>query len=92
MEYSTYLKRRIALEDKIKKLEESYIKSNMKFKVGTKVRVIHRDGTVEYGFIKGYNMVSDTFVKPIIAKMKKDGTPSKVGRVWYKWNEIISKA
>ena len=78
-------------EELIKKreaLKAEFVRTNSPLKPGTKVKVTHIN-TVEYGFIEGYKFQCDRVV-PVIKKMKKDGTPSKLDMfVW--WSAKVEK-
>lgn len=93
MEKCNFLSLKAELKERLKQLEEEYIRTNSPLEVGTKVKVVtpipHTTKQLEeYGIILGYKCEYDNVV-PVVAKMKKDGTPSKNGCVWIRHNSTI---
>lgn len=79
------------LQDQLKDLEKTYIETNQKFPIGSKVsittfveRFSRETGKSRlipeekhYSFIIGYTILANDDVQPILMKAKKDGTISK---------------
>ena len=70
------------LKHEIKELEKQYIAENeyvKEFPIGSIVKVVDNDsGTLmTLGFIEKYDVTSNYNLRPIILKIKKDGTVSK---------------
>jgi len=74
MNVAEYQKKREALFRQMNDLKQEYINSKKTFEIGSKVKLTHVDGKVEYGVVINYKIDSFDDVVPIIAKMKKDGT------------------
>lgn len=73
------------LKRKLYALRKAYVESNSTIPAGTKVKVCSETGKEkEVGILLGYEFRYDD-IRPIIAKMKKDGTAHKKARisVWY---------
>ena len=88
MDRKEYLEKSEALYQQIEDLNQEYIKSNSKLPNGTKVKVHYKHyganyptGYDEYGIVLGYDICFDD-VRPIVAKMKKDGTPHATARLY----------
>ena len=88
MDKKEYLEKSEALYQQIEDLNQEYIKSNSKLPNGTKVKVHHKyygancpTGYDEYGIVLGYKISFDEVI-PIVAKMKKDGTPHSTARLY----------
>ena len=84
------LHRVIELANKaIKALEKQFVEGNMPYPIGTKVKVTYKEGAhVEYGVVTGAELNVLNMVVPIIHKVKKDGTPSKYGKLFL-WSDTI---
>jgi hypothetical protein len=87
-----FIKRRISLyhtieiaNEELKSIEEQFVKENMPYPIGTKVKVTYTNigGTyIEYGIVTGAELVEvANYVEPIIYMIKKDGTPFKYGKL-----------
>jgi len=83
-----FLKKDAELIEKRKALKAEFVRTNSPLKPGTKVKVIHANA-VEYGFIDGYKFECDRVV-PVVKKMKKDGTPSKLN-VFMWWSSKVEE-
>lgn len=71
-------------------LKIEYINANKPFDIGQKVKVI-KNTQNQFGFIRGYEVDYNYEIKPVIYKMKKDGTESQIRLyVWY--DDKIEKA
>lgn len=88
MDRKEYLEKSEALYQQIEDLNQEYIKSNSKIPNGTKVKIHYKHygancptGYDEYGIVQGYKIYFDEVV-PIVAKMKKDGTPHATARLY----------
>lgn len=70
-----------ALRDDIKNIKNEYIESNREFKDGDIVRVYKGSGSNNYAlaFVVGYEISWNSDLRPILKKMKKDGTQSQHG-------------
>lgn len=87
-----YIAKSTELARQQQELKKEYIASNSPIKSGTKVKVTTgnwlRNGTItEYGILAGYICDYDE-VKPVIMKLKKDGTPSKF-RLFVRYKSIV---
>jgi hypothetical protein len=65
------------LKTKMKELESQYIEKNREFKDGDVVLVTIGPGRTETGIVDGYEKTYFDDIKPIIKKIKKDGSPSQ---------------
>ena len=88
MSKEEYVAKLDALKKEMADLKFEYIKSNSKIPNGTKVKVHYKHyganyptGYDEYGIVLGYDICFDD-VRPIVAKMKKDGTPHATARLY----------
>jgi hypothetical protein len=88
MSKEEYVAKLDALQKEMADLKFEYIKSNSKIPNGTKVKVHYKHyganyptGYDEYGIVLGYDICFDD-VRPIVAKMKKDGTPHATARLY----------
>lgn len=86
----------------LKDLEDEYISSNQKFPIGSKVcittpehekynmfnRKIIVPEEKRFAYITGYNIIANEVV-PILMKVKKDGTISKIKDYFYPKTERI---
>ena len=82
MNKEEYIKKKGILTKQLYDLKNEYVKSNSVIPNNTKVKItrVDYDGKelgIDYGFLVGYTCEYDT-VRPIIKKLKKDGTPSLV--------------
>ena len=91
-----FIKQKVKLEDALEELKKEYLESNSVLSNGTKVVVHHRhyggeiiSGYDEYGIVVGYELSVLDEVKPIIAKMKKDGTAHPKAKVYVAHNEDV---
>ena len=88
MNREEYVTKLNALKDEMADLKFEYIRSNSKIPNGTKVKIHYKcygancpTGYDEYGIVLGYEIYLDD-VRPIVAKMKKDGTPHATARLY----------
>ena len=88
MDKKEFLEKREALYQQMEDLKQEYIKSNSKIPNGTKVKIHHKHygancptGYDEYGIVLGYEIYLDD-ARPIVAKMKKDGTAHSTARLY----------
>lgn len=88
MSREEYVAKLNALKDEMADLKFEYIKSNSKIPNGTKVKIHYKHygancptGYDEYGIVLGYEIYLDD-VRPIVAKMKKDGTAHSTARLY----------
>ena len=84
-----------ALKNEMADLKFEYIKSNSKIPNGTKVKIHHKHygancptGYDEYGIVLGYEISFDEVI-PIVAKMKKDGTPHATARLYVGYDSNV---
>jgi hypothetical protein len=78
------------LKNSLRTLEGRYIESCREFKNGDMVLIINSNGGSREGVVVGYEVNYLDELKPIIKKIKKDGTPSNVRiHIWF--NEKIEK-
>lgn len=85
MSRDEFIKKNNELYRQLEELRAEYIKSNSIYPVGTKLKAIGRNGSVQYGFVKGYELNAFDIVVPILACIKKDGTPHPRNtlNIWY---------
>jgi len=89
MDKEEYIQKKNSLMSAINELTEEYVKSNSRIPNGTKVKITQMCSNVvpekvyavHYGYLVGYHCEFDE-VRPIIKKLKKDGTPSMVN-LWF---------
>ena len=80
MDKKEFQEKRCVLYDKIRKLEQEYLQSNSALKNGTRVKIttpLPHGVLVERGVIDGYEICLDLVVRPIVKKIKNDGTVSQ---------------
>lgn len=64
------------------KLKKEYIKSNMKYPIGSKVCITTNESK-RYAYVKDYRIDFFDNIEPLFNKVKKDGTVSEMGLyVW----------
>ena len=71
-------------------LKQDYIRSNQPYPIGTKVRITYKeDGEELFGIVKGYDLggVLDNEVRPIVAKVRKDGGMHQTAEVYVWWRK-----
>ena len=76
-----------SLRKKIARLNKEYIESNIKFPVGTKVKVTNSDGKERIGvvtshYIDGYDVV------PYVMQLTNNGEVSKRRIIVHPWNTV----
>ena len=88
MDKEKYLQEKSKLMSALAELTKEYVKSNSLIPNGTKVKITQMCSNapdkvyaIYYGFLVGYHCEYDE-VRPIIKKLKKDGTPSSVN-LWF---------
>ena len=91
MDKNEYVTKRDELQTQLAFLKDEYIKTNSPFPIGTKVKITHGNGDVEYGFIERYECHWDD-VQPIVKKIKKDGTPHATAHIYIGWRSKIETA
>lgn len=70
------------LNNEMVKLEKEYIKSNIKYPIGSKVCITTNESK-RYAYVKDYRIDFFDNIEPLFNKVKKDGTVSEMGlRVW----------
>ena len=84
MNKEEFVKKDAVLERQRVELRSEYIRSNSPYPVGTKLKVTGRDGTIQYGIVKGYEINVWNDVMPVLSCIKKDGTahPKNTLYVW----------
>jgi hypothetical protein len=70
-------------------LEKEYIATNQPFPIGTKVKVTTTNEFDSKGFhifaiVRDYELCGDV-VKPVLAKINKDGSMHKSSNYWVSW-------
>ena len=95
MSKEEYVAKLDALQKEMADLKFEYIKSNSKIPNGTKVKVHYKHygancptGYDEYGIVLGYKISFDEVI-PIVAKMKKDGTPHPTARLYVSYDSNV---
>lgn len=79
----------LELKGDLHALRKAYVESNSTIPVGTKVEVCSNVGKEkEVGILLGYEFRYDN-VRPIVAKMKKDGTAHATARIFVWHDEIV---
>ena len=81
MNRTEYITKREALQKQLADLKDEYVRTNSTLPNGTKVKVTNSLGEVSYGMVLGYKFEWDE-VHPIVAKLKKDGTPHAIARIY----------
>ena len=81
---------RNALDDAELRIKEQYIESNKEFDILDKVRVIHSNGSYEFGFVKHISISYRDVLKYTFNRAKKDGTMSLI-QLWIKDSDKIEK-
>lgn len=70
------------LNNEMIKLKKEYIKSNMKYPIGSKVCITTNESK-RYAYVKDYRIDFFDNIEPLFNKVKKDGTVSEMGLyVW----------
>ena len=87
MNKATYTEMVESLRKKIARLNKEYIESNIKFPVGTKVKVTNSDGKERIGvvtshYIDGYDVV------PYVMQLTNNGEVSKRRIIVHPWNTV----
>lgn len=85
MSTDEFIKKNNELHRQLEELRAEYIKSNSIYPVGTKLKATDRTGSIQYGIVKGYELNALDIVVPILACIKKDGTPHPRNTlyIWY---------
>ena len=81
---------RNALVDEELRIQAQYIESNKEFDILDKVRVVHPDGSYEFGFVKHISISYRDVLEYTINRAKKDGTMSLI-KLWIKDSDKIEK-
>lgn len=76
MKKEEYIEKRNSLDEQMKALRTEYIETNIKYPIGTRVRVTERNGKFRDGEVTGQTIDYDNVV-PVIYQIKKDGTLAK---------------
>ena len=82
-----------AIRNELLEVKKEYIASNSKYPIGTKLKISYNDtehmknaNNVMYGVVVRYEIsLGNDEVYPVIAKMKKDGTPHPKARYYVSW-------
>lgn len=70
------------LNNEMVKLKKEYIKSNIKYPIGSKVCITTNESK-RYAYVKDYRIDFSDNIEPLFNKVKKDGTVSEMGLcVW----------
>ena len=82
----------VKLHREKKNLEKTYIESNMRFPIGSKVKLTFKPDEVDrlpakevYAIVKGYKLIYDDEVRPILAKLTKSGAAHKTAQEYVQW-------
>jgi hypothetical protein len=84
------------LRDKLIVLNKQYISDNAEFEIGEKVKVITpeekgwRAEKTRFAFVKSFGIGYNNEVRPILVKIKKDGTASQYSDYLFSY-EIVEK-
>jgi len=78
-----------AKRNELYELEKEYVATNQPYPVGTKLKVtISDEHTINnkamYAIVRGYELCGDS-VKPVLAKINKDGSMHKTANYWLGW-------
>lgn len=76
MKKEEYIEKINALQEQLRELREEYIKTNIAYPVGTKVRVISGNGKVRIGVVTN-NIVEYDCVVPYVSMITQAGEVSK---------------
>lgn len=83
-------KQMLELKGDLHALRKAYVESNSTIPAGTKVKVYSNEGKEKgVGILLGYEFKFDD-IRPIVAKMKKDGTAHKSAR-FFVWGDDTIK-
>ena len=95
MSREEYVAKLNALRKQLRDLEAEYIRSNSTIPVGTKVKIHYKHygancptGYDECGIVIGYEIYLDE-VRPIVAKMKKDGTAHATAKLYVSYTANV---
>jgi hypothetical protein len=78
------------LRKDLKSLEIKYIEESAPFKIDDLVMVSQNDNESEKGIVDGFEVDYTGDIKPIVKKIKKDGTKSQ-HKIWVWHSSKISK-
>ena len=79
----------LELKGDLHALRKAYVESNSTIPAGTKVQIYSNVGfKKEFGILLGYEFMYDD-IRPIVAKMKKDGTAHKSARIFVRYGDTI---
>ena len=88
-EASVINKQILELKGILHALRKAYVESNSTIPAGTKVKVYSNVGKERaVGILLGYEFMYDN-IRPIIAKIKKDGTAHKSARIYVWYDDTI---
>lgn len=80
---SELLEQEKALKLALSDLRKEYVSTNSPILVGTKVQVFNRyNKPMDVGILIGYEF-NHGCVLPVVAKMKKDGTPHPTAKIYF---------
>ena len=82
------------IREEIKNLRKQYIKDNIPYPIGTKVKIESKNYPdspkgVRVGVVTDFDVSFHGDVMPIIMKMKKDGTAHATNRLYCCWFEKV---
>lgn len=91
--YEELTKKMEVIRNELLEVKKEYIASNTKYPIGTKVKITYNDtkyinnaNNVIYGVVVTHEIsYGNDEVYPVIAKMKKDGTPHPKARHYISW-------
>lgn len=79
----------LELKGDLHALRKAYVESNSTIPAGTKVKVYSKVGyKEEVGILLGYEFKYDD-IRPVVAKIKKDGTAHKSARIFVWGDDTI---
>lgn len=84
LQKSIIAEQKAALIDEEKRIEIQFIESNKIFDIGDKVKLTHKNGKIEIGFVSKLSVYFDR-VRYDFVKEKKDGTMSQIKL--YDWSD-----
>ena len=87
MDKQEFVERRNALSKQMNDLAEEYIKTNIPFPVGTKVKVTGENGKSRIGIVKD-SIISGSDVVPLVMQITNDGRESLRRIVVYEGDKV----
>ena len=89
--YDELTKKMEEVRKELLEVKKEYIASNTTYPIGTKLKLTFPkrpdSKKVEYGIVRGYEISVNNEVRPVLAKMKKDGTAHPNAQQYCHWWE-----